>query len=74
LKLSSGKSGGSFFLSFFFIFTLFMSKDYKITSQGSLGILALGHVGLRLWRQEIEKAKQEQTKQSDSKNDQKQKK
>jgi hypothetical protein len=51
-----------------------MSKDYKITSQGSLGILALGHVGLRLWRQEIEKAKQEQTKQSDLKNDQKQKK
>jgi hypothetical protein len=39
-----------------------------------LGILALGHVGLRLWRQEIEKEKQEQTKQSDLKNDQKQKK
>ena len=73
MKLSSGKSGGSFFLSFFYFYT-FMSKEYKITSQGSLGILALGHVGLRLWRQEIEKAKQEQTKQSDLKNDQKQKK
>jgi hypothetical protein len=51
-----------------------MSKDYKITSQGSLGILALGHIGLRLWRQEVEKSKQELVKQPNSKNDQKQKK
>ena len=51
-----------------------MSKDYKITSQGSLGILALGHVGLRLWRQEIEKTKEKQIKQIESKDDQQQKK
>lgn len=37
-----------------------MNKEYKITPQGSLGLLALGHVGLRLWRQEIEKAKEKQ--------------
>jgi hypothetical protein len=51
-----------------------MSKEYKITPQGSLGILALGHVGLRLWRHEIEKSKQEITKHNKSKDDQKQKK
>jgi hypothetical protein len=51
-----------------------MEKEYKITPQGSLGILALGHIGLRLWRQEIEKSKQEQMKQSNLKNDQNQKK
>jgi hypothetical protein len=51
-----------------------METEYKITPQGSLGILALGHIGLRLWRQEIEKSKQEQMKQSNLKNDQKQKK
>ena len=51
-----------------------MSKEYKITSQGSLGLLALGHVGLRLWRLEIEKNKQEQIKQTDSKDVRKQKK
>lgn len=51
-----------------------MSKEYKITPQGSLGLLALGHVGLRLWRKEIEKNKQEQVKQTDSKDVRKQKK
>jgi len=51
-----------------------MKKEYKLTSQGSLGLLALGHVGLRLWRQEIEKAKEDQTKQTESKDDQQQKK
>ena len=51
-----------------------MSKEYKITPQGSLGMLALGHIGLRLWRQEIEKAKENQIKKTESKYDQKQKK
>jgi hypothetical protein len=51
-----------------------MGKEYKITPQGSLGILALGHIGLRLWRQEIEKTKEKQIKQTESKDDQKQKK
>lgn len=48
-----------------------MEKEYKITPQGSLGILALGHIGLRLWR---EKVKQEQTKKLELKDDRKQKK
>jgi hypothetical protein len=51
-----------------------MKKEYKITTQGSLGLLALGHIGLRLWRQEIEKAKEKQIKQTESKDDQQQKK
>lgn len=57
-----------------FIFTNRMNKEYKITPQGSLGLLALGHIGLRLWRQEIEKNKQEQVKQTDSRDVRKQKK
>lgn len=61
-------------MAVFFIFTLTMSRDYKITSQGSLGLLALGHVGLRLWRQEIKKNKQEQEKLVETKNVQKHKK
>jgi hypothetical protein len=51
-----------------------MKKEYKLTSQGSLGLLALGHIGLRLWRQEIEKTKERQVKQTESKDDQQQKK
>ena len=31
------------------------SKEYKITAHGSLGILALGHVGLRAWREVAKK-------------------
>jgi hypothetical protein len=34
-----------------------MSKEYKITPQGSLGLLALGHVGIRKWREVVEKEK-----------------
>ncbi len=30
-------------------------NEYKITSQGSLGLLALGHLGLRVWREEVKK-------------------
>jgi hypothetical protein len=51
-----------------------MGKEYKITPQGSLGILALGHVGLRLWRKEVEKTKQESVQQSTIKDDKNQKK
>lgn len=36
-----------------------MEKEYKITSQGSLGLLALGHIGLRKWRQVVEQEKNE---------------
>jgi hypothetical protein len=34
-----------------------MEKEYTITAQGSLGLLALGHVGLRKWREVVEKEK-----------------
>lgn len=33
------------------------NKEYKITPQGSLGILALGSVGIKKWR-EVVKAKE----------------
>ena len=36
-----------------------MEKEYKITSQGSLGLLALGHIGIRKWREAIEQEKNE---------------
>jgi len=36
-----------------------MEKEYQITSQGSLGLLALGHVGIRKWREVVEKEKLE---------------
>lgn len=32
-----------------------MSKEYKITAEGSLGVLALGDVGLKLWREQRSK-------------------
>jgi hypothetical protein len=28
-----------------------MSKEYTITSQGSLGLLALGHIGIKKWKE-----------------------
>ena len=36
-----------------------MEKEYKITPQGSLGLVALGHVGLRKGREVVEKEKLE---------------
>ena len=30
--------------------------EYKIDAQGSLGLLALGDIGLQLWREEVKKA------------------
>lgn len=47
-----------------------MAKEYKITSQGSLGLLALGHIGLRKWREAVA---QENKKIQDKKNDKKEK-
>lgn len=37
------------------------NKEYIITPQGSLGILALGHLGIRKWREiiQLEKDKKE---------------
>jgi hypothetical protein len=33
------------------------NKEYNVTPQGSLGILALGHIGLRKWREVVKKEK-----------------
>jgi hypothetical protein len=45
-----------------------MSKEYKITEQGSLGLLALGHIGLRKWREVVkqEKLKREEAKKNEN--------
>jgi len=44
-------------------------KEFKITPQGSLGILALGAVGLRKWREvrDEHRAKMKQQKKEDGK-------
>jgi hypothetical protein len=34
-----------------------MGKEYKITPQGSLGLLALGHIGILKWKEAKEAAK-----------------
>jgi hypothetical protein len=34
-------------------------QSYTVTPQGSLGLLALGDVGIRLWREAREKGKSE---------------
>jgi hypothetical protein len=49
---------------------LIMSKEYKITEQGSLGLLALGHIGLRKWREVVA---EEKKKRQEKKNDKKEK-
>jgi len=36
-----------------------MSQEYKVTPQGSLGLLALGHIGVKAWRNAIQEAKKE---------------
>jgi hypothetical protein len=48
-----------------------MAKEYKITEQGSLGILALGHIGIRKWREVVNKEKSKRDQ--DKINEQKQK-
>lgn len=32
-------------------------KEFKLTAQGSLGILALGSVGIRKWREVVKQTK-----------------
>jgi hypothetical protein len=34
-----------------------MSKEYTITPQGSLGLLALGHVGIKRWKEVVAQEK-----------------
>lgn len=44
-------------------------KEVKVTAQGSLGILALGSKGVRIWRKAVEEEKK--NKRNDKKNDKK---
>jgi hypothetical protein len=37
-------------------------KEFKVTHEGSLGVLALGSVGLKLWRKAVEEHKIEKAK------------
>jgi hypothetical protein len=45
-------------------------KTYKITKQGSLGLLALGHIGLKQWRKVVEEEKIKEQQTTAKKNDQ----
>ncbi len=44
-------------------------REVKVTAQGSLGILALGSEGIRLWRKAVEEEKK--NKRKEKKNDKK---
>jgi hypothetical protein len=44
-------------------------KEVKVTAQGSLGILALGSDGIRIWRKAVEEEKKKKRK--EKKNDKK---
>lgn len=48
-------------------------KEYTVTAQGSLGLLALGHVGVRAWREAMTKEKQTEKEKKKSKGSQKKK-
>ena len=37
-------------------------KEVKVTAQGSLGILALGSDGIRIWRKAVEEEKKNKRK------------
>jgi hypothetical protein len=41
-------------------------REYKVTAQGSLGLLALGAVGIRKWREAVELAQQNKENEGDS--------
>jgi hypothetical protein len=45
-----------------------MSEEYKVTPQGSLGLLALGHLGVKAWRNAIQEAKKEREAESNKAN------
>jgi hypothetical protein len=36
-------------------------KEYVVTEHGSLGLLALGHIGIRLWKKAVQEAKNKKT-------------
>jgi hypothetical protein len=43
-----------------------MNKDYIITKQGSIGLLALGHIGIIKWREVLKENKKDPPKQKDN--------
>lgn len=43
------------------------TQDYKVTAEGSLGLLALGSVGVKLWKEAMKK--KNQTKKDKKDND-----
>jgi hypothetical protein len=47
--------------------------EYKITPQGSLGLLALGDVGVKLWRDSISKNLKKKKDKTTTQNDEKEK-
>jgi hypothetical protein len=49
------------------------NQEYIVTPQGSLGILALGHVGIRKWREIVQKEKDKKEKNQNQKENAKQK-
>ena len=49
------------------------NKEYIITPQGSIGILALGHVGIRKWREIVQQEKDKKEKYQNQKENAKQK-
>jgi len=49
------------------------NKDYIVTPQGSLGILALGHLGIRKWREIVQKEKDKKEKNQNQKENAKKK-
>jgi hypothetical protein len=50
------------------------NQFYTITPQGSLGLLALGDIGIQEWRKAREKSKSESTKVKKEQNERKAKK
>lgn len=43
--------------------------QYEVTPEGSLGLLALGHIGLRLWREKRKEHFQKLTAEQNQKKD-----
>lgn len=39
-------------------------KEYIVTEHGSLGLLALGHIGIRLWKKAVQEAKNKKNENS----------
>lgn len=47
-------------------------REYKVTAQGSLGLLALGAAGIKLWRDAVELEKQKKDTESKESSEEKQ--